>query len=188
MNEVVIKKDKIKQIGLLLACVIFVYIGYHMVANDFGSSRYSPEFVRFFGMIGIVFFGFGGVVILYNLLSSKSALTLSTSGIMNNSHIGGGYLIRWENIKSLKIISVNKQLMIEIQLKNREEIYSQVNGFARRWMKLNDRFMGTPTFIPAVMMKMKLDDVLKVILEQKKINTKAKMSITDDVNINSDSN
>jgi hypothetical protein len=32
--------------------------------------------------------------------------------------------------------------------------------------------MGTPTFIPAIMIKMNLDDILKIILEQKKLNRK----------------
>ena len=84
----------------------------------------------------------------------------------------GGYLIRWENIKSLKIISINKQRMIAVNLNHDDEIYNQVNFVARKWMKVNGRFMGTPTFIPAIMIKMNLDDILKIILEQKKLNRK----------------
>jgi hypothetical protein len=97
-------------------------------------------------------------------------MIINSEGIINNSHVGGGYLIRWNNIKSLKIISINNQRMIEIDLKDDEEIYNQVNFLARKWMKVNGRFMGTPTFIPAVMIKMNLDEVLNLIREQKKLN------------------
>lgn len=46
-------------------------------------------------------------------------------------------------------------------------------------MKVNGRFMGTPTFNPAVMIKMDLDEVFNLIREQKKLNRFKK-----DVNIN----
>lgn len=141
-----------------------------MINSEFRSSRMSLEVTAFWGYLGIAFFGLGGLLIFFNMLTSKPALIINSEGIINNSHVGGGYLIRWKNIKSLKIISINKQRMIEIDLKDDEEIYNQVNFLARKWMKVNGRFMGTPTFIPAVMIKMNLDEVLNLIREQKKLN------------------
>ena len=171
-TEIKIPKHKIKQIGLFLASIVFVYIAYKMINSGFRSRRMSPEMATFFGYLGIIFFGFGGLLIFFNLLTSKPALTINATGIINNSHVGGGYLIRWKNIKSLRIITINKQRMIEIDLKNDDEIFQQVNFLSRRLMKVNGRFMGTPTFIPAVMIKMNLDDVLSIIREQKKLNMK----------------
>ncbi len=174
MNQIEIKipKNKLKQIGLFLASLIFVYIGYLIINEEIRIRRMSPETTVFWGYLGIVFFGCGGVLILADILISKPALIINSNGIKNNSHVGGGYLIRWGNIKTLKIISINKQRMIKIDLKDNNEIYSQVNFIARNWMKVNGRFMGTPTFIPAVMIKMNLDDVLEIIREQKKLNRK----------------
>lgn len=173
--EINIPKHKLKQIGLFLVSLLFAYIGYRMVNSEFRSSRMSPELATFFGYLGILFFGLGGLLIFFNMLTSKPALIINSDGIINNSHVGGGYLIRWKNIKSLRIISINKQRMIEIDLKDDEEIYQQVNFLVRKWMKLNGRFMGTPTFIPAVLIKMNLEDVLSIIREQKKINSKRTM-------------
>lgn len=169
-TEIKIPKHKLKQIGLLLASLAFVYIGYKMINSEIRSSRMAPETIVFWGYIGITFFGLSGLLIFFNMLTSKPALIINSEGIINNSHVGGGYLIRWKNIKSLKIISINKQRLIEIDLKDDEEIYNQVNFLARKWMKVNGRFMGTPTFIPAVMIKMNLDEVLNLISEQKKLN------------------
>lgn len=169
-TEIKIPKHKLKQIGLLLASLAFVYIGYKMINSEFRSRRMAPETIVFWGYVGIAFFGLSGLLIFFNMLTSKPALIINSEGIINNSHVGGGYSIRWKNIKSLKIISINKQRMIEIDLKDDEEIYNQVNFLARKWMKVNGRFMGTPTFIPAVMIKMNLDEVLNLIREQKKLN------------------
>lgn len=171
-TEIKIPKHKLKQIGLFLAALVFVYIGYKMTNSEFRSSRMSFEAAVFWGYLGIAFFGLVGLLIFLNILTSKPALIINSDGITNNSHVGGGYLIRWQNIKSLKIISINKQRMIAVDLINDDEIYNQVNFVARKWMKVNGRFMGTPTFITAVMIKMNLDDVLKIIRDQKKLNRK----------------
>ncbi|MBU2062252.1 MAG: hypothetical protein KKH44_10450 [Bacteroidetes bacterium] len=173
-TEIKIPKHKLKQIGLFLASLAFVYVGNKMINGAFRSSRMSPESVNFWGYIGIAFFGLAGLLIFFDMLKSKPALILKTEGIINNSHFGGGYLIRWGNIKSLRIISINKQRMIEVDLKDDDEIFRQVNFIARQWMKVNERFMGTPTFIPAVMIKMNLDEVLSLIREQKKLNKNTK--------------
>lgn len=126
-NEIKIPKHKLKQIGLFLAALAFVFIGYKMINSEFRSSRMSPETIVSWGYIGIAFFGLAGLLIFFNILTSKPALIINSEGIINNSHVGGGYLIRWKNIKSLKINSINKQRMIEIDLKDDEEIYNQVN-------------------------------------------------------------
>jgi hypothetical protein len=169
---IIIKKHLLKQILLILICSIFVYISFLMINSHFQSRRMSPLMATIWGYLGLVFFGFGGVTILLNLISSKPALIIDSRGIINNSHFGGGYLIRWGNIKSVKIINIEKQKMIKIGLRNEEEIYSQVNYFIRKMMKLNSKFSGTPTFIPGILIKMKLDDLLTLIQEQKKNNSR----------------
>lgn len=169
-TEIKIPKHTLKQIGLFLASLVFVYIGYRMINGELESTRISYGTIVFWGYLGIAFFGLSEMFIFWNLLNSKPALILNSEGIINNSHVGGGYLIRWKNIKSLKISSINNQRMIEIGLKDDDEIFNQVNFLFRKWMKLNGRFMGTPTFIPAVMIKMNLDEVLHLIREHKKID------------------
>lgn len=49
--------------------------------------------------------------------------------------------------------------------------------------EVNSRFYGTPTFIPAVMIKMDLDEVLSIIRQQKKLHSKRNSgsSIIDEV-------
>lgn len=171
-TEINIPKYKLKQIGLLLASIVFVYIGFEMIHSDFKSSRMSSGWTVFFGYVGIAFFGLGGLFIFFNLWTSKPALIINSQGITNNSHLGGGYLIRWENIKSLKIISIQNQRMIKVDLKDNEEVLGQVNYITKKWMKANQRIFGTPTFIPSVMIKMDLEAVLNLLREQKKLKSK----------------
>ncbi len=178
-----IPKDKFKQLVLALISVLFVYIGYLMVNGWITGGRYSSSSTLLYGYAGVVLFGIAGILILFNMLTSKPALIISKEGIVNNAHAGGGYLIRWNNIRSMKIITVSKQKMIQIDLKNDQEIFEQVNYISEKWMRLNSRFYGTPTFIPAVMIKTDLDEVLSIIRQQKKLHSKRNSgsSIIDEV-------
>lgn len=177
-----IQKDRFKQFGLVLVSFAFVYTGYLMITGLFESSRYSALSSLIYGYAAMIFFGVVGLTILFNLFTSKPALIIDKDGIVNNAHVGGGYIINWSNIESMKIISINKQRMISIDIRNDQEIYRQVNFFSEKWMRLNRRFFGTPTFIPAAMLSLELEEVLSIIRQQKKLHSKRSRNEFDEEN------
>lgn len=171
-KPIYIQKDKFKQLGLAAISLLFVYIGYYMISRDAGTGRMTPVMAHVYGYIGIAFFGSIGLLILFDVFTSKPALKMGQDGLVNNSHFGGGYKISWNNIQSLSIIAVRKQKMIRIDLKEDEEVYKQVNFLSRKLLGVNSRFYGTPAFIPATMLKSELEEVLSVIKHQKKLHSK----------------
>jgi len=177
MDEIVIRKSRWKQLLLLFGCLCFVILGYIMIVRDVSSSRYSVESVQFYGTIGILLFGLVGLLIIYQMIQSKPALKIDKSGITNYSHVGSGYLVYWANIKGIKIITLQKQKMIAIYLKDETEIFDQVNRASRFLMKLNSKFTGTPALIPSNTSTLKLEDVLQIIKEQKNINRQYKQRL-----------
>ncbi len=177
LDEIIIKKSRWKQLLFLFGCLCFVILGYIMITKDVSSSRYTVESAQFYGTIGILFFGLVGLLIMYQLINSKPALKLDKNGITNYSHFGSGYLARWSNIKEVKIITLQKQKMIAIYLKDETEIFDQVNRISRFLMKLNSKFTGTPALIPSSTFTVKLEEVLQIIKEQKKINRQYKQRL-----------
>ena len=139
-----------------------------MIFDGIETSRHSPFFVKLFGVIGILFFGPIGILIIIEFLRFRPALKLNDRGIQNFSHAGGGYIIDWDNIKTMRIKTVSKKKFIVLELYDSNKIYTQVNRFTKWWMKLNEKQYGSPTFIPSILIKVKLEDVIEQIREFKK--------------------
>lgn len=166
-----IQRNKLKQLGLLIGCIAFVVAGYLMVTGFFKGNM-SEIKMKTFGVLGIVFFGPIGLFKLFNFITSKPALLINQEGIRNYSHFGSGYLIPWQNLKYLNIISIKNQRIIEIGVHNPEEIYEQVSFLSRKLMKSNERYMDSPAYIPTSVLSMPLEEVIEIIHEQKKIYVK----------------
>lgn len=160
-----IQKSAIKQLLLILGSAGFVVIGYFMIFGGLETSRHSPFFIKLFGVIGIMFFGPIGILMIIEFFRFRPALKLSNKGIQNYSHAGGGYIIEWDNIKTMRIKTISKKKFIVLDLYDPNKVYSQVNRFTKWWMKLNEKQYGSPTFIPSVLIKTKLEDLMKQIRE-----------------------
>jgi hypothetical protein len=167
--EIQIPKNRLKQFGLLLSAILLEYVGYLMIKypNDFESSKMSPEVVYFLGFIGCIFFGFGIAFLLFDLFSLKPAICVNSDGIYNNSSFTSNYFIRWNNINSIRLVTVNKKRMIKIDLKNEDEIYQQVNFLKSKILKLNAKFFGTPVIIADVLLKMKIEELFNLMKKEK---------------------
>lgn len=167
-NEIIIGKHKLKQIGILSGALVFVFLGFLMIKNT--SSGFSFQLDKLYGFIGIFFFGLIALFTAINLLSSTPALIINVNGITNKLNFSGSYTVDWDNIKSFNIVTLQKQRMIAIYLKDDNAVSNQGNSINRFLMKLNQRYMGTPVLISSVMIDSKLDDLLNIIQEQKKAN------------------
>lgn len=166
-NQVVIKKNIGKQLLLLSGSILFVIASVYMINDGFGSSGYSTQFRLVTGIIGILFFGITGLFILFSFVKLRPALIINNQGITNNSSAGSSYVISWDNIKSLSIITVSRKKLIAITLEDNQKVFEQVNFLTRSFMKLNDHFYGSPAFITTAMIKMDIETLLKLIRDQK---------------------
>ncbi len=162
-----IPKSKLKQFLVILGSIIFVYLCLWLPGSDLKTLKQPSFLIIFISLIGILFFGLIGILIIIDFFSFKPALILNENGIINNSHAGGGYLIEWTNIKSMKIKSIGKQKWITFELRDSQKIYNQVNSFTKWWMKINERQFGAPAFIPSILINEKLESVLIQIREYK---------------------
>lgn len=168
VQTLIIPKSTTKQLLLIAGSVGFVVGGCFMLFGEIETSRYSSFLVKIFGLVGLLFFGAISILMTIEFFRFRPALRLNNVGIQNFSHVGGGYIIAWDNIKKMRLKTVSKRKFIVLELHDSDKIYTQVNRFTQWWMKLNEKYYGSPTFIPSILIQVELADLMKEIRAFKK--------------------
>ena len=75
-----IEQDQTKMVWLLLGAILFVAGGYWLVTGDFSNTP-RGALAPYAGWASIVFFGAGGLFVIYRLIRPELPLTLSPRGI-----------------------------------------------------------------------------------------------------------
>jgi len=95
-STVEIEQDPVVMVGLILVCAAFVAVA---VSTISGPDHSTKDLV--FGWVGIVFFGFGLVVLAVRLLRLRGpALTVSPQGLMDR-RTRNPQLLPWSDVRSV---------------------------------------------------------------------------------------
>lgn len=123
LDEHVIKLSKKKLVLFILGSCLLVAVGYWMTQlspSDMDEENIwieIPWFVHGVGVAMMLFFTFGGALIIKKLVDNKPGMVLNAKGIYDNaSGVSAGF-IPWSEIKGLSVFevdSLNKQLLIEV--------------------------------------------------------------------------
>ncbi|RKD94571.1 STM3941 family protein [Marinifilum flexuosum] len=169
-NTIEIELSKKKLLFLLLGSAVFVALGILFVLNpaSIQSDLFGNlEFIRIVGVVSLVFFGLCFVYIATKLFDSKVGLRIYENGIIDNSNATSVGLIDWEDITDIKTIQIasNKILLVETS-KPEKYIERAKNGLISRAMKANYKMYGTPILITSNSLKIKYDDLEKLLMEE----------------------
>lgn len=169
-NTIEVELSKTKLLFLLLGSAVFVALGILFVLNpaDIQSDLFGNlEFIRIVGVVSLVFFGLCLVYIAIKLFDTKIGLSINENGIMDNSNATSVGLIDWEDITTIKTIQIasNKILLLETS-KPEKYIERARNGLISRAMKANCKMYGTPISITSNSLKIKHDDLEKLLMEE----------------------
>jgi len=170
-DELKIGQHHTKSILLFLGCIAFVVACWHMWNNsgqDSYSGKYNPLFLQCIAVVGSLFFGLTGISRFLALLKNTSGVILNEKGIVHNTTTGSGFLIEWQDIRSLTMRSVQSTKFILIHVKDENKYLAKMNPLSRFIMKLNSRWYGTPISIATNSLELKAEEVLTLIREYKK--------------------
>jgi hypothetical protein len=171
-----IKLSKRKGILTFLGAVAFVALGIWMIDLADNQHRYSPTLLKATGYSSIIFFGAAGLYIFYKLFDSKPGLTIDNEGIHDNSNASSGHLIKWRQIKGLKIEQVMSTRFILIDIHDPEDFMNSVGGLKKKLMMGNFRMYGTPISIISNSLQCDTDYLFKVISERMILEHKRELS------------
>ena len=169
-DEIVVQSNFDKTILHLLGCILFVVVGYYLLNNyeSFNSKRYSPLLIKFISVVCIFFFGLIGFFHFLRLIKSSSAIIINKSGLTNNTILGKGIHIPWDEIKGIKLSKVYNTKFIFIEVQNPGILIQNAWPLRRIILSLNNKHYGTPIFIATNTLAQKPESVLKILKEKKK--------------------
>jgi len=148
MKPIEIYYSKTKYFFTFLGCVLFVILGIWMLSTPDTNIK---TMLTAWG--GIAFFGLGGLVSLWVILSpAKVGLQLNRNGITLSPAVFGKKfaVIPWKDINGFEENRTTKAKLIAIKLANPEKyIKKQPNAASRAAAEFNLRVIGTPYCLTA---------------------------------------
>ena len=132
MDKLIIKNSRWKYVLLLIVCIGFVTAGIGMVIN---GER--------FGWLGILFFGSGIPLLIWQIADSRPRLVIDEQGVLDRT-LGVG-CIAWSDIEEAYVRSISGNDFICLILKNPEK-YAQKLSKVKRAMASANRGLGFTDF------------------------------------------
>ena len=168
MNDhIEIKLSKTKLIFLLIAGIAFSIIGFQVAISteDYLSILHnSPLIIRVPGIFAICFFGIICIFLAQKIFDNKPGLTIDQYEITNNSNATNMGLIEWNDNTGMEKKQVaSTMLLIILTSKPEKYINRTKNIIAKKAMKLNDKFYGSPISITSNSLKIDFNELEKII-------------------------
>jgi len=169
-DKIEIQLSKTKILLLLIGATVFVVLGTLFIMNpeQFKSPIFrNPETIRIAGIAAVAFFGLCLVFIAKKLFDSKVGLTIDQNGITDNSNATSVGLIEWEDIIDIGTVQIASTKILMLQTDKPENYIERAkNGISKRAMKANNKMYGSPLSIISNSLKIKYDDLEKLIIEE----------------------
>jgi len=165
-NRIEIKLSKRKAILTFLGAVMFVVVGIWMIDIGDNLPKYPAMVFTGTGLISIIFFGAAGLYIFYKTFDSKPGLIIDDEGIYDNSNASSAQLIKWGQIRGLKIEQVMSTKFILIDIHDPKDFMANIGGLKKKMMMGNYKMYGTPISIISNSLKCDTDYLFKVISER----------------------
>jgi hypothetical protein len=169
-SKIEIPLSKTKIVLLTLGSAAFVIMGmlFLLYPETFITSRLrSPEVIRVVGIVAVIFFGLGLILIVRKLFDNSVGLTIDQNGITDNSsgiHIG---LIEWNDILEIATIQIAATKMLKLKTDKPEKYINRAkNTFIKRAMATNHKLYGSPLTISSVSLKIKFDALEKLVITE----------------------
>lgn len=111
-----------KRFEIVLCCIALVTVSILCVLE-------APIWMKIIGVIGIAFFGIGGVVVFYKSLTGKHGVSVDDNGIYVN-----GDFVKWVNVTEIeKVCILHEEEMLVVRTNDFEQRLAQAPNMFVRW-------------------------------------------------------
>jgi hypothetical protein len=163
-DAVVIYPSRGKLLLLVLGGAAFIALGLFL----WRTGQIKNQVVA---ILSVVFFGACFVFGVIRLIWRKPSLIISPMGILERSSALGSYLLRWDEIDSvfistMQVTAFSSQRFLSIRLKNTEEFLARQSSARARLMRMNMGLVGAPINISASTLPVKLEELIEVMQQK----------------------
>lgn len=173
MNDIIIRESKGKSIGLSFLSILMVAASIVVIAIGINNGIILHTII---GVVGTLFFTYAMVYILGRTSQTLSdsennfIIKIDGNGITDFSNKSANGLVKWTEIKSVKVIRVFTQKFISIELHDEEAFYSRLEKHANRIRKTNEILRNAPINLSVQTAKMTPEELLEIIEMRLKVN------------------
>lgn len=149
-NEDVIYPSIIRFILMFIFCLVFLFFSLSLILIGFQISLgsiditinegYSPTYIAVFGIIGVIFFLPFCYYLGFRLIIRKPSIIVCSDGIYVNAAFPSVGFLNWDEIDKVSIYmqqqyKYGSQLMIGIELKNKDQFIKRFKGIRKMAIK-----------------------------------------------------
>lgn len=176
-EQIEIPLSKVKMVLLLIGALLFVALGLILIIYEpesiNQSNRYAwimNPFPRFLmGFVCVTFFGFAAITMFFRLFNKKTGLIINERGIYDNSSATALGFILWEDVKEVKMVTVNQSKFILVIVQNPAHYLTKTTNWIKmRGLKINFKYYNTPICISANSLQITADQLYKLLSDNLK--------------------
>lgn len=162
--EIPISKGKTALL-LIVPLTVLIVSPFSIVSPESFISPTSTdvEKIKMLGIGGLIVGVILTVLILRKWLTKKTGLTIDQSGITDFSNASYTGLVEWKDITGVEGKKVGPIKLIILHTNQPEKYINQAKKTAIRQLRKNHSFYGSPLMIVSTRLKIKYDDLLKLI-------------------------
>lgn len=172
-DRIAIPSSKVKLVLLTVGALLFVGAGIWLFDIADTQSRYAPIYVKGISVLAIGFFGLCALYGLLRLFDGAPGLVLDREGIIDNSSGVAAGRVAWREIRDIRVMSVSGQRFLAFVVNDPEKYLGKGNIVSRLFVKLNYKMYGTPIFISSHSLKVKFEDLEKLIQDFRRKHSNA---------------
>jgi hypothetical protein len=150
---------------LVIGAVLFVAGALWLFSIAEGQNRFAPIYVKGVSVFAMAFFGLCGIYAFVKLFDSSPGLVLDSEGLIDNSSAIAAGRVAWREIRDIQVMAVSGQRFLAFVVDDPGKYLSQGNVLRRCLVKWNYRLYGTPVFISANALKLRFEDLEKIVRE-----------------------
>jgi hypothetical protein len=142
-NEFIVYQSKGKQFLLIIAAIVMVSLSFIVIFmsrnNENGTFYLFNYLYPIIGIFGVLFFGFGAIYLMKELVGGKQLVVLTQDGFYDYSSAMATKhrLIPWKDVLDIAVFSTFGQPFITVKLKNAEAFLASLSPLHRKAVQAN---------------------------------------------------
>ena len=165
-NTTEIKQSKTKTVKLFVMPLLFVAAGIWIINMSDKYSQPRATLMVISGILSIVFFGMTSIFGFLKLFDTKPGIQFTTEGFIDHSSYAGGQLVRWSDVKDIRMAQVFNQTFISVILNNPEEYISNLKGLKKFFSTRNYKSYETPVHISPVSLQSDIQTLYRIFMNK----------------------
>ncbi|MDF2538943.1 MAG: hypothetical protein K0S76_1964 [Herbinix sp.] len=161
MEDIIIEEMNYKALALTLANLFMLVAS--IAVTIFGVIEQRSGY-RKLGIFALSLFAIGFFASILQSTKIKRLITITMDGFIDSSSLGGVGFISYDDIKELRIVTINNKEVIAVIPKNMDIFLSKLSLVKRRQVRRNLYLNLPPVAIPVHMAKdMEPEDILSLL-------------------------